>query len=175
MRHRYRRPQRIASGIVVIVTFSGLEVIAQQGLWDQAATLRLAALAPLPLVFYFSLSFYPRPSVTIGQDVLIVRNLFSVIEVPYNSVVSCGGRRALTLEVSNYGNLPVLAYDTSITGRKQRDRLAQEIMSRKVNSGNRNPDVRFSKRYVTGIAERLCAVMTILLCALSFALLWTLG
>lgn len=38
----------------MIVTFSGLEVIAQQGLWDQAATLRLAALAP-SLWFFISL------------------------------------------------------------------------------------------------------------------------
>ncbi|MFG2422590.1 PH domain-containing protein [Streptomyces sp. NPDC048448] len=170
---QHRRPQRVSFGIILIVTFSALQIFAQQALWHQEATLRLAALTPLPLIFYFSLSFYLRPSVTVTRDALVVRNLFTVYEVPYKSVVACGGRRALTLEVSNYGHLPVLAYDTSITGRKQRDALAQEISARKVNADNSN--VRFSKRYVMGIAELLCSGTTILLCAVSFALLWTRG
>lgn len=168
---RHRRPQRVAFGLIVVVTFSVLQVIAQQALWHQVAALRLAALAPLPLIFYFSHSFYLRPSVTVAQDLLIVRNLFCIYEVPYSSVVSCGGRRALTLKVSHYGHLPVLAYDVSITGRKRRDALSHEILSRKLDSDKRNSNVRFSKRYVMGIVELLCSGVTIFLCTLSLAVL----
>lgn len=167
---RYRRPQRVIFGVVVIMLAVALQVVAYLGVRGESARTYLAILAPFPLVVYFSVIFFVRPFLDIATTGIVVRNMVTLYRIPYGRVTDCVGSRSISLEVKDHGRVPVLAYDTSLTGKRQCERLAEVISenARSVHPVENYED--FFKARIAGIAEILGPGLTILLCLLALFL-----
>ncbi|MGW0883772.1 hypothetical protein [Streptomyces sp. NPDC002671] len=152
---RIRRTPRVVLAVMAQAAVVALQVVLQE---DAAGTgswvTRLVALAPVPFVLYMIWRVYLNPYVAFGQDRLRVNNMYSQYLVPYHLITGLEGRTALTLVVSGYGRMPVSAFGAALTGRAQRDAVAEELLRRRDGAVPRAGH-GFEKRSTFGLPEWL--------------------
>ncbi|MFI9805774.1 hypothetical protein ACIHEJ_15650 [Streptomyces sp. NPDC052301] len=139
-----------------------LQVVVQENAAVTGSWLtRLIPLAPMLIGMYMVWRLFLSPYVSFGQDRLRVNNIFTYYLVPYHLITALEGRTALTLVVSGYGRLPVVALDAApLTGKAKRDTVAQELLRRR-DAAVPRAGHGFERRSTLGLPEWLGPVTSL--------------
>ncbi|WP_353940614.1 hypothetical protein ABII15_02670 [Streptomyces sp. HUAS MG91] len=124
-------------------------------------------LAPLPVMLYIVWRLHLNPYVELMDSSICVNNIFTRHVIPYSRIKKILGIRSILLEVSGErGNLPVVAFDAGILGKKSRDSFVRELELR-MEQASVDPDAARSRAVTTGLPEYLGPGLSLFLLAVA--------
>ncbi|MGW2282466.1 hypothetical protein [Streptomyces sp. NPDC001770] len=167
---KYRRPQRVAVGILVLTVATAMLIVMPLFVFAGDVGQIAEIMAPFPLVAYFAGFFYIRPYVQVTPREVIVRNFVTLYRIPRSPTVKRLGIRAVSLDAQGYGEIPALAHTAGITAKRQCQKLAAALTERPPAPTDTAPEeCAVEKTRPAGAAEIVMFGATLSLCVLSIA------
>ncbi|WRZ92956.1 hypothetical protein OHB54_30250 [Streptomyces sp. NBC_01007] len=164
---RIRRARKVVLAVALQAATLALQVAVQDDLTRTGTgtwVTRLAFLAPVPFLLYVIWRLRIGPYVSFGQDRLLVNNMYTQYLIPYHLITELKGWTALNLEISGYGRLRVDAFGAALTGRAQRDAVAEKLLRRR-DAAVPVKGHGLEKRSTVGLPEWLGPVLSLTLFA----------